>query len=68
MIADGRQKNAAGRLRRGERVQIAISPDAAEQVTAEAELQMRTISQMLRIIVEDWARQRKDSRPPLSQS
>lgn len=58
---DKRQRDAEGRLRRGERVQVQISGAAAEEVIEQARIERRTISQMLRVIIEDWAEARKNA-------
>jgi len=53
--SDKRQKDAPTRLRRGERLQVQVSAEAAEKVIAAAIKQRRPVSQMLRVIVEEWA-------------
>lgn len=59
---DRRQKDAEGRLRRGDRVQIQVSESTAEEVAEAARMERRTVSQMLRVIVEEWAEGRKRQR------
>lgn len=63
-LVDKRQRDAEGRLRRGERVQIQVSEETAEEVIEAAQKERRALSQMLRVIVEEWAeshrRQKQD--------
>ncbi len=65
VLMDKRQKDAEGRLRRGERVQIQVSEETAEEVIEAAQKERRALSQMLRVIIDEWAeahrRQKQDT-------
>jgi len=59
MSMDQRQKDAEGKLKAGQRVQVRVSAEAADGVAEEAHKQRRTIAEMLRVIIEEWDEARR---------
>jgi len=54
--------DVAERLRAGERVMVRLSPESANTVVGMAETERRTISQMVRVLIEEAVEARQRSR------